>query len=145
VRAIWEWDRANGIIPYIDFLYTYRDNDLYGVSEDEMDKLRESIYAYDKSLGYEYKPKRGPHIGHRKCNTNIGAIIGVNGEVRICPAVDIYVGDVREKSLKEILEEKKKVEKEIRFECVDRGMCGAYRLEERLQDSGKGSIRRVRP
>ncbi len=133
IVKIWQWERDVGIIPYVDFLYTYEDRDL-DISYDKIENLCKAIHDLDKSLGYDYGYRVGPHIGHRICNTSIAITIGVNGDVRICPAVfDKFLGDVREKSLKEILAERPEIEKNLNFKCEDKGRCGAFRLKERIK------------
>jgi len=131
IENIWKWERSTGIIPYVDFLYTYRHQRRFGISESDRQRLCKSIYDYDKSLGFDYEYHLGSHIGHRICNTRIAAVIGVNGEVRLCPAVDVYIGNVRKNQLADLLIKRANLAEKIRFKGDDKGKCGAYRLEER--------------
>lgn len=130
IGDIWKWERTLGIIPYVDFLYTYRHQKDYGISDNEKRNLCKSLHEYDKSLGFDYAFHFGSHAGHRMCNTRIAAVVGANGELRLCPAVDVYVGNVRKASLARLLIERDNLARRMHFEGEDRGKCGAYRLEE---------------
>lgn len=130
IPDIWRYERQLGIIPYVDFLYTYEHREL-DISDFERQELCRKIHGLDRSLGYYYDHREGPHIGHRVCNTRVVVTIGVNGDVRTCPATYVFLGNVRSESLKQILLRKSSVESNICFVCEDRGRCGAYRLEER--------------
>jgi MoaA/NifB/PqqE/SkfB family radical SAM enzyme len=130
IEDIWKWERAIGVIPYVDFLYTYRHQRKFGISDNERERLCKSLYEYDKSLNFDHEFHVGPHVGHRVCNTEVAAVIGANGQLRICPAININVGDIRKEPLAKLLERRAIIADRTGFESEDKGKCGAYRLEE---------------
>lgn len=134
IPDIWRWEREHGIIPYADFLYLPgRVAEKLDVSKGEREKMCREIWKLDKGLGYHYPFQTGPNLGNRTCDTRATLVIGAHGIARLCSATYVFVGDVRNEPLKDILKKQEKIKIDTGWGC-DKGCvhCDAYRLTERL-------------
>jgi len=129
IPKIWFWEREQGIIPRVDFLYL--PNEKLDITEEQRKDLHRKIWSLDKELGYEYPLFFGPHLGHRFCDTRASLFIDANGMARICAATYIFVGDARKESLKEIVIKKLEIESTI-GRCYDRNCvyCDCYKYNK---------------
>jgi len=137
IPDIWQWERGHNIIPYADFLYLpSRVTEELDVSKEEREKLCREIWKLDKSLGYRYPFQTGPNLGNRACDTRTTLVIGAHGITRLCSATYVFIGDVRNEPLKDILKKQEKIKTDKGWSCDKACVyCDAYRLTEHLYNS----------
>lgn len=104
---MWIWARENGITPYFEML-TYqgraRENKDLIISMNEIKAVFEQLEMIDRErFGIIWNSR--PTIAAFSCKRHLySCLINSQGYVQPCTGVDMPVGNVREKSLKEILE-----------------------------------------
>ncbi len=107
IPAMWIWARERGIIPYFEILTHQgraRDNaDLY-VSNSEIRAIFETLERIDRErIGIVWNSH--PTIAAFSCKRHLySCLINSQGYVQPCTGVDIPLGNIRERYLKEILE-----------------------------------------
>ncbi|MEK7289676.1 MAG: radical SAM protein [Planctomycetota bacterium] len=104
--SLWTWARENRIIPYFEIL-TYqgraKDNAGLEVSVPEIKALFDRLAAIDKEkFGMLWKSH--PTIAAFSCKRHFySCLINSRGYVQPCPGIDMFIGNIREKPLREIL------------------------------------------
>ncbi|MFC2174696.1 radical SAM protein [archaeon] len=112
LSTVWRWEREQGIIPFMDFLYM--PNPSLDLGVEERVKLQKQIWELDKGLGFDYGLTIGPALGPRKCDTRASLFVGAHGIARVCGATYRFLGDTRTTPLKQIIQRKQE---------VDAGLC----------------------
>jgi radical SAM protein with 4Fe4S-binding SPASM domain len=125
IPRIFRFCRKNNIIPYLE-LISYKgrakENADLLVSSEEAKKLFYKILAIDRAeFGFDWVPI--PPIIATTCQKLLyNMYVDCQGNVKPCVAVDVYAGNVREKSLKEMLQSKlfqstRNIKKNIKGKC----------------------------
>ncbi|MEW6419138.1 MAG: radical SAM protein [Nitrospirota bacterium] len=106
LTAMWVWARENRIIPYFEIL-TYqgraRKNNFLSVPMLEIQTIFEDLEVIDRErFGIIWHSH--PTIAAFSCKRHLySCLINSQGYIQPCTGVDMYVGNIREKSLSEIL------------------------------------------
>lgn len=106
IPSMWIWARERGIIPYFEIL-TYqgraRENETLHVSIPEIKAVFKRLEEIDRErFGLEWESH--PTIAAFSCKRHLySCLINSQGYIQPCTGVDIPIGNIREKPLKEIL------------------------------------------
>lgn len=106
IVPLWRWSRNNRIIPYVEtltFQGRAKDNPQLYVPVKEIGELFRQLADIDRrEFGNEWLPH--PPIAGMRCNRHLyTCLVNSKGDVFPCVGIDIAVGNIREKPLKEIL------------------------------------------
>lgn len=107
IPDMWHWARERGIIPYFEII-TYQGRakghpELLVPMEEIERVFKELRYIDEKRFSYRWNPH--PTIASFTCKRHLySCLVNSQGYVQPCTGIDIFVGNIREKSLKEILE-----------------------------------------
>ncbi|MFO0793638.1 MAG: radical SAM protein [Candidatus Brocadiaceae bacterium] len=104
--AMWLWARERGIIPYFEVI-TYqgraRENAGLYTSESEVREVFKRLEVIDNAFGIKWKSHS--KIAAFSCKRHLySCLINSQGYVQACTGVDMPIGNIREKPLREILE-----------------------------------------
>ncbi|RJQ51662.1 MAG: radical SAM protein [Nitrospiraceae bacterium] len=107
VPSMWTWARDKGIIPYFEMLTKQgraKENSTLDVEASEIRDAFERIEKIDREkFGIVWEPR--PTVAAFSCKRHLySCLINSQGYLQPCTGIDIAVGNVRESSLKEILE-----------------------------------------
>lgn len=127
IPDIFRFCRKNNIIPYIE-LVTFKgrakENTDLAITREEAKKLFYDILKIDREeFGFDWIPI--PPIIATTCRKLLyNMYIDCQGNVKPCVAVDVYAGNVRSKSLKEMLESRliqstRNVRRNLKGKCRD--------------------------
>ncbi len=103
---MWIWARENGIIPYFEML-TYqgraKENSNLNVSSSEVKTIFEHLEMIDsEKFGITWNLR--PTIAAFSCKRHLySCLINSQGYVQPCSGIDMTIGNLREKTLKEVL------------------------------------------
>jgi len=106
IPDIWRWARTNNIVPYIEIMTSQgraSQNGALEVSGQDIKRLFDKLANIDEDeFGHKWTPLpplAASHCARHEYSCTVTAI----GEIYPCPGVDVTSGNIREKSLKEIL------------------------------------------
>ncbi len=111
IERFYKFCRENNIIPYVEILTvqgrgkTYKDELI--ISPCEAYELFKRLKEYDEKVWGITWPLTPPIAGQNCKRMYYSAYITSTGDVQPCPGVDIPGGNIREKSLKEIINNSK--------------------------------------
>lgn len=135
IEEIWKWEREQGIIPHMDFLYAPMDLD---ISKEQREMLSKKIWELDKELGYDYEFSTGSRLGHGKCDMRATLFIGPRGFGRVCFATYRFLGNAREAPLSRIYGQKLAADKNLNRYCDQNCVyCDCYKFNKHLESIGK--------
>ncbi len=106
---LWKYMRDNGIHPYFEMLTPQGrllKNKHLLVSRQRVRELFDKIAALDKTYGSHWNPQP-PLVGGKCFRHTYSCVVNARGEVKPCVGVDIVIGRLEEKPLREILGESK--------------------------------------
>jgi len=108
IPSMWIWARERGIIPYFEILTFQgraKEHPELTVSIDEIKILFEELKDLDaKRFNLNWLPH--PTIASFSCKRHLySCLVNSQGYVQPCTGVDKFIGNIREKSLKDILME----------------------------------------
>ncbi|MFQ5900283.1 MAG: radical SAM/SPASM domain-containing protein [Thermodesulfobacteriota bacterium] len=112
IPDMWIWAREGGIIPYFEII-TYqgraKDYPELAVSTNEIQKTFEQLKDIDeKRFGYHWSSH--PTIASFTCKRHLySCLVNSQGYVQPCTGIDKFVGNIAEKSLKDILMESRTI------------------------------------
>jgi radical SAM protein with 4Fe4S-binding SPASM domain len=105
---MWEWARRQGFVPYFEIMTDQgraKDHPSLAVSLSEIRALFEKLEAIDKA-NFSLDWHSHPTIAAFSCKRHLySCLVNSRGFVQPCTGVDIPVGNIRNKSLAEILQE----------------------------------------
>ncbi len=108
IPAIWEWARENCIIPYFEML-TYQ-----GRAKENIEQLMVSTYNIKKAFKHletidkeRFSINWEPHptIAAFSCKRHLySCLVNSQGYINPCSGIDIAIGNIKDRSLKDIIE-----------------------------------------
>ncbi len=103
---LWEWIRREGLVPYLDVILPHEGNASRGqtaLAPEDLQELIERLAAWDRAHGGGSWDPQPPSVG---CLRHLfSCLVDAEGRVLPCAGVAIPVGDVRQRPLREILED----------------------------------------
>ncbi len=106
---LWKYMRENNIQPYFEMLTPQGrllNNKHLLVSRRRVRELFDRIAALDKDFGRDWTPQP-PLVGGKCFRHTYSCVVNARGEVKPCVGVDIVIGRLEEKPLKDILAQSK--------------------------------------
>lgn len=106
IPDLWTWARERDIIPYVEILTVQgraKQNSFLQVSSDNIKALFEQLESIDSSrFGISWASR--PTIAAFSCKRHLySCLVNAQGNVQPCTGVDLAVGNIRERPLREIL------------------------------------------
>lgn len=105
LAKLWKWIREQEITPYFEMITPQGgakvEKSLY-IKPSRMQELFQQLSVIDKAYGYDWDPKP-PLVGMGCLRHQYSCVLSPNGDICPCVGVNIPVGNVREKTLKEII------------------------------------------
>ena len=124
--TMWRWARERDIVPYFEVLTVQgraKDYDLLVPIED-VQVLFENLLAIDHEFGFDWVPK--PPIAGLTCQRNFYAVLLTStGKIQPCVGISKEIGNIRESSLKDILEHSEVLDKLRNMPESLKGPCGS--------------------
>ncbi|MCK5226577.1 MAG: radical SAM protein [Desulfobulbaceae bacterium] len=104
--ALWRWAKTKGIIPYFETMTWQgraKEHPELEVSIDDVRQLFETLAKIDREeFGNEWTP-HPPLVSSHCARHEYSCTVTADGDIHPCPGVSIPVGNIREKSLADIL------------------------------------------
>ena len=126
VTRLWQWLRDQGITPYFEIITPQgnaRDNNGLEVDLPTLHKVFGELSEIDRTrYGVNWDPQP-PLVGDRCLRHQFSCLVSAFGAVRPCVGVTIPVGNVRERTLAEILRDSEVVGDLRRYKSTIRGPC----------------------
>ncbi|VAX36105.1 Radical SAM domain heme biosynthesis protein [hydrothermal vent metagenome] len=123
---MWVWLREQNIIPYFEMLTpqgSFNNNEWLAVDVKQLQDLFEEIADIDrKKYGYYWDPQP-PLVGNKCFRHQYSSLITSVGDVLPCVGVTVSIGNIRNKSLKEILGTSEIIEDLKNYKQTIKGPC----------------------
>lgn len=105
---LWQWLRDQDLLPYLEMITPQGSalaNQWLDVEPGELRDLFHQIARIDaEKYGRTWEPQP-PLVGHVCLRHSFSCLVGASGDVMPCVGLPIVVGNVRQKSLREIIED----------------------------------------
>jgi radical SAM protein with 4Fe4S-binding SPASM domain len=106
IPSLWTWARERNIVPYVEILTMQgraRENGMIAVPPSGTRQLFERLEEIDRSsFGILWRSR--PTIAAFSCRRHLySCLVNAQGYVQPCTGVDLFVGNIRERPLREIL------------------------------------------
>ncbi len=126
IPELWTWARTKSIIPSLTRLQPMgraKENMDLVVTPEELYELYSQISRIDETFGIHWEPTL-PWVHGKSCRRHyIGCFIDCYGNVQPCSGVPIKLGNIRERSLKEILASSEVIKVARNMEKYLEGAC----------------------
>ncbi len=124
--AMWRWLRQEGIEPYFEVLTPQAKglaNTWLTVSPSELKKLFMQLADMDKEeFGRHWTPQP-PLVGNRCMRHQVSCVTTATGDVMPCVGVDIAVGNIRDNSLADIVNNSEVINNLKKYRELIKGPC----------------------
>lgn len=127
LTALWIWLRDQGILPYFEILTPQggaAQNDELNVDSEEIAKLFHEISEIDRTRYNQIWDPQPPLIGGKCLRHQFSCLINAQGFVMPCVGINMPVGNIRDKKLKDILSESEVIKDLRTFRHKIKGPCG---------------------
>ena len=127
LTALWIWLRDQSILPYFEILTPQggaTQNDELNVSAEETGKLFHEISEIDRMRYNQTWDPQPPLVGGKCLRHRFSCLISAQGFVMPCVGIDMPIGNIREKKLKDIISESEVVQDLRDFRHKIKGPCG---------------------
>jgi len=124
--AMWEWIKDQGFVPYYEIITpqgSANENDWLAVDTPRLQKLFEDIAEIDRkkyNVVWEAQP---PLVGSKCLRHQFSCLLNARGYVMPCVGVNIPLGNIREKRLKDILNDSEVIEDLRDYKNKIKGPC----------------------
>ncbi len=129
---IWLWARKNNIIPYVETMTPQGRANSQKVKIDTL-KLKDTFNKLKKidedQYGLKWKYCNPPLAGNSCLRHFYSCYIRADGVVQPCSGIDIAVGNARESSLGEILNESKVLSELRNIDTLVKGKCSSCEIK----------------
>ncbi len=125
VLELWKYMRENNIQPYFEMLTPQGrllKNKHLLVPKQRVRELFDKIASLDQSFGHHWMPQP-PLVGGQCFRHTYSCVVNARGEVKPCVGVDIVIGHLDEKPLKEILAQSKVIRDLKNYRNTMKGAC----------------------
>jgi radical SAM protein with 4Fe4S-binding SPASM domain len=124
---MWTWLREQNIEPYFEMITPQgrsRQNEWLYPDLEKTRQVFEAIAEIDRTrFGREWDPQP-PLVGNRCLRHQFSVFVNTFGDVMPCVGVTIRVGNVREKKLREIIEDSEVIQDLRHYRGLVKGPCG---------------------
>jgi radical SAM protein with 4Fe4S-binding SPASM domain len=132
--ALWEWLRDQNILPYFEMMTPQggaRKHNMLELDSHTVEDFFRRISEIDRTkYGHHWDPKP-PLVGGECLRHQFSCAVNSEGYVQSCVGITIPIGNVRQKSLKEILRDSEVVQDLKNYKEMIKGPCGeCEKLEE---------------
>lgn len=127
LTALWIWLRDQGILPYFEILTPQgkaAQNDDLNVRTEEIEKLFHEISEIDRTRYNQIWDPQPPLVGGKCLRHQFSCLINAQGFVMPCVGINMPVGNIREKKLKDIISESEIIQNLRDFRHRIKGSCG---------------------
>ncbi|MFH0753424.1 MAG: radical SAM protein [Candidatus Omnitrophota bacterium] len=127
LTALWIWLRDQGILPYFEILTPQGgavQNEGLNVATEEIEKLFQEISEIDRTRYNQIWEPQPPLVGGKCLRHRFSCLVNARGFVLPCVGLNVPVGNIREKKLKDILAESEIVQDLRHFRNKIKGPCG---------------------
>ena len=126
LRDLWKWLRDKNIEPYFEIITPQGDatnNDWLSVEPREVELLFKDIEEIDKEkYGYTWEAQP-PLVGNKCLRHSFSCLLTSQGDVSPCVGVPFSVGNIRSRSLKQIIEESEVIQNLRDYRNNIKGPC----------------------
>ncbi len=133
IPTMWQWLRDRQIIPYFEIMTPQgnaQDNNHLDVELPALQKLFVELAELDHArYGYKWEPQP-PLVGDRCLRHQFSCLVNAAGNVMPCVGVTIPVGNVRERSLADILRDSEVIGDLRKYTRTIHGPCAACEKAE---------------
>ena len=127
--SLWKWMRAEGIEPYFEMITPQGRARVNGhdlsPSVEDIRQLFETIRAIDRDQFGRTWEAQPPLVGNACLRHSFSCLVAASGDVMPCVGVSLPVGNVRERSLADILADSEVIADLRDHEHTIQGACGA--------------------
>jgi radical SAM protein with 4Fe4S-binding SPASM domain len=127
LTALWIWLRDQGILPYFEILTPQGGaavNQGLNVATEEIEKLFYEICEIDRTRYNQVWDPQPPLVGGKCLRHRFSCLINAQGFVMPCVGLNLPVGNVRERSLQDILVQSEVIQDLRKFRHKIKGPCG---------------------
>lgn len=133
IATMWQWLRDRKIIPYFEIMTPQgnaQDNNHLDVELPALQKLFAELAELDHArYGFKWEPQP-PLVGDRCLRHQFSCLVNATGNVMPCVGVTIPVGNVRERSLAEILRDSEVIGDLRKYTTTIHGPCASCEKAE---------------
>ena len=133
IVTMWQWLRDRQITPYFEIMTPQgnaQDNNHLEVELPVLQKLFVELAELDHArYGYKWEPQP-PLVGDRCLRHQFSCLVNATGDVMPCVGVTIPIGNVRDRSLAEILRDSEVIGDLRNYTKTIRGPCAACEKAE---------------
>jgi len=126
--GLWKWARDRGIVPYFELVTPQGRairTDWASLESVRAKKLFDEICEVDRlQYGDNWCPQP-PLVGNRCQRHKYSCLVAANGDVMPCVGVTIRVGNIRSRSLREILQDSEVIQDLRNHRHTIKGPCGS--------------------
>ncbi|MFA5394203.1 MAG: radical SAM protein [Candidatus Ratteibacteria bacterium] len=126
LTGIWKWLREQNVVPYFEIITPQgraKENSGLDVSLSQLKKLFFDISEIDRTCyGHVWEPQP-PLVGIRCLRHQFSCLVNSNGYVLPCIGIDIPVGNIRERKLKDIINDSKLINDLRNYRRTIKGPC----------------------
>ena len=128
IPRLWEWIRGEGLVPYIEVITPHQGIphlEQLSLQPEEYQRIFERLAEWDREHGGLNWDPQPPLVGNRCLRHLFSCLVDAEGDVLPCVGVPIPVGNLRERSLREILDESEVIHNLRSYRETISGPCAA--------------------
>jgi radical SAM protein with 4Fe4S-binding SPASM domain len=133
IPRLWEWIRGEGLVPYLEVI-TPHDGipnwDQLTLEPQEYQRMFEQLAAWDREHGGLNWDPQPPLVGNRCLRHLFSCLVDAEARVLPCAGVRIPVGNLREHSLRETLDDSEVIQNLRDFRHTISGPCASCARSE---------------
>ncbi len=126
LEGIWKWSREQNVVPYFEIITPQgraKENSFLDVNLSRLEKLFFKISEIDRTCyGYVWEPQP-PLLGIRCLRHQFSCLVNSTGDVLPCIGVNIPVGNIRERKLKDIIKGSELIKDLRNYRHTIKGPC----------------------
>jgi len=123
---MWKWLREQNVVPYFEIITPHgraKENDWLNVDLNQLEKLFFKISEIDRTCyGHAWEPQP-PLMGIRCLRHQFSCMVNSEGYVFPCVGVNIPVGNIRERKLKDVINDSKIIKDLRNYRRTIKGPC----------------------
>lgn len=128
IVPLWKWAREQGIVPYMEMVTPHkRSRDFKNLRLDPVraKQIFEELSAWDREHGGHDWDPQPPLVGNRCLRHMFSCLVNACGDVTPCVGVPLRLGNIRETSLRDILNTSEVIEDLRDYKQNIKGPCAS--------------------